>query len=91
MICKIKPYDNVSENDIFSVSPLNTALSPVSNNPADNKIPAVLSIVDTAPAPNTRNPPLTVPDPVNTNDNAADKAFTPAAAADHAQVLRGDV
>src|SRR6185436_2271045 len=68
----------------LSVSPFTTDLSPVLNVPADHSVPAVLSTVLTAPLPNTRNAPLTVPLPVIANDSAAESAFDPAEADDQA-------
>ena len=73
------------------MSVFTTILSPPVNNPALYKVPAVLSIVDTAPVPNTKKHPLIVPLPVIANDNAVDKALLPADAADHAAVFLGDV
>ena len=43
----------------------------------------MLSIVLTAPEPNTKNAPCTVPDPVNVNDRAALKALDPPEALAH--------
>ena len=75
----------------FNVSPLDTVLLPPVKAPAEYSVPDVLSMVLTAPVKNTRKQPPTVPDDVIANDSAAEVAFDPDEAADHATVLRGDV
>lgn len=68
-----------------------TDRSPPVNRPALNSVPAVLSMVFTAPDPRTRKAPLIVPVPVMAKDNAAESDLLPADAADHTAVLRGAV
>lgn len=75
----------------FNVSPFETVFDPPVNAPAEYNVPLVLSIVLTAPEPKTRKQPPTVPDEPMANDKAAEVAFDPDDAADHATVLRGAV
>jgi hypothetical protein len=81
-------FYSAKEYETFSVSVFTTTLSPPEKSPAESKVPAVLSTVDTAPVPYTRKQPLIVPAPVIAKASAADNALLPADAADHTQVLR---
>jgi hypothetical protein len=77
--------------ETFSVSVFTTDLSPPVKRPAEYSVPAVLSTVETAPVPNTRKHPFTVPEPVIAKARAAERAFDPEDAALHAHVFRGAV
>lgn len=74
--------------DTLSVSPLLTVFEPPVKAPAEYSVPAVLSIVVTAPVESTRKHPPTVPEDVIAKDSAEDSALDPPDAADHAAVLR---
>src|SRR5262245_19337218 len=72
---------------MLRTSVLATARSPPVNNPALSRVPEVLSIVLTAPEPNTMKTPFTVPEPVKVKVREALRALLPPEAEAHTHVF----